>query len=76
MSAFREKLVPLQESFLLDAAIEAETLEDSPLHEVMQAAERLGTMPPCLIEFLDPLTLLEIKEQKGLFSWHDELVGY
>jgi hypothetical protein len=75
MSAFREKLVSLQQSMLLDAAIEAENLSIEPLHEVLLAAERTGTMVSSLCEFRDPLTILLDHEARGEFHWHDFIVG-
>jgi hypothetical protein len=75
MSSFRDKLVPLKESMVLDAAIAAETLIEEPLHEVIKRAEILGTMPSCLINYRDPLQVLLDRESRGEFHWHDSITG-
>jgi hypothetical protein len=75
MSAFREKLVSLKESMILDAAIEAENLSIEPFDEVLHSAELVGTMVSCSGEFRNPLTILLDREARGEFHWHDSITG-
>ena len=75
MTSFRDTLVSLKNSLLMDAALEAETLIETPLHEVIREAEIRGTMPSCLCDYRDPLVILMEREDRGYFSFHDYLVG-
>ena len=75
MSNFRDTLVSLKNSLLIDAAVEAEQLLETPLEEVLREAEIRGTMPSCLMDYRDPLTILLEREDRGYFSFHDYLVG-
>lgn len=75
MSKFSDTLVSLKNSLLLDAAVEAETLIETPLEEVIREAEIRGTMPSCLCEFRDPLTILLDREAHGDFSFYNSLTN-
>lgn len=75
MSSFRDSLVSLKNSLLLDAALDAENFVETPLEEVIRTAEIQGTMPSCLMDCRDPLTILLEREDRGYFSFHDYLVG-
>lgn len=73
--SYKETLATMQSSMLLEAAVEAETLQESPLDVVMHEMEVLGIHHNALTNGRDPLVLLLEKEEHGNFSYYDFIIG-
>lgn len=71
--SYKDTLSTLKNSLLLDAAIEAETFEETCLDDVLRSFEVSGTMPSCLMNMRDPLTILLKKEQHGEFHFYTSI---
>jgi hypothetical protein len=80
--SYKDTLATLKTSMLAEMEKDAiALLADQPdalemsLTTVISAAERMGTMPHSLVNFQDPLAILERKDERGEFSLYSYIIG-